>query len=621
METRKELKTRAKQTVRSHYLLLLAVCLIAAFLGTEFTGSLSAIRQYSQEAAEPGEEGLSTGATMGAHQMNAINNIAEALSGDVEGGLEDSREQTDEAVASTQDGTRNPMLGRSRGVLAELINSIDSGALLINLIAAVRSIGVSKNVVLALFILIALLLSTFVWFFLTNMYKAVSRRIFLESRTYERVTIQRFLVFLRVKKWTKVSCTMAMLYVFQMLWNLTVVGGIIKHYSYYLTPYIVAENPDLGWKETIALSRRMMYGHKWECFVLEWSFFLWNILGALTMGISDLAFANAYKVATYSEYYTQLRRLAKERRMEGSGGLNDTYLFEKAPEETLQGAYADLLEASRQTGEVFRPTGFRAVIARVFGVSLFRESEQKRYEAEQARQTVREAAEHILAGRSYPGRLSVIPEKQKKESVEQLRYLRCYSVPSLILMYFSFALVGWLWEVSLHLISDGEFVNRGVLHGPWLPIYGTGALLVLVLLNLFRKKPALEFILTVLVCGCVEYFTAYYLELTHGGQKWWDYSGYFLNLHGRICAEGLLVFGIGGVAVVYVIAPLLDNYIRKIKMTLLVPVCAVLLIAFSADQAYSKKHPNEGKGITSVSIAAEMCGLQDVWPQQRGENQ
>ena len=58
---------------------------------------------------------------------------------------------------------------------------------------------------------------------------------------------------------------------------------------------------------------------------------------------------------------------------------------------------------------------------------------------------------------------------------------------------------GWLWEVGMHLVSYGEFVNRGALHGPWLPIYGTGAVLILTVLNRFRKNPALEFGATIVL--------------------------------------------------------------------------------------------------------------------------
>lgn len=111
-----------------------------------------------------------------------------------------------------------------------------------------------------------------------------------------------------------------------------------------------------------------------------------------------------------------------------------------------------------------------------------------------------------------------------------------------------------------------------------------------------------NFFVTTLVCGAIEYFTAYYLELTHNGQKWWDYTGYFLNLHGRICAEGLLIFGLGGLAIVYILAPLIDNYIKKIKPKVLVVSCAILVSLFTIDQIYSSKHPNEGKGITDYAV-------------------
>lgn len=607
MLTRKEMKQRAKSSLKKHYILLVAVCLIAAFLGAEFTDSLTFARKYDASEEELSGESdtvLSHGATTGVYHYSAIDGIVEALMGNVQQGKEIAAERTEEAVEATKSGATNAVLGRSRGVLAGVVNSVDSGALVISVISAMQNIGASQNIILIIFILAALLLSTLVWFFLINMYKAVSRRIFLESRIYEKVSIQRFLVFLRVKKWGKVSCTMFMKTLFQSLWDLTIVGGIIKRYSYYMVPYIVAENPDIHWKDAITLSRKMMKGHKLECFVYELSFILWEVLGTLTVGISNLLFLSPYKAAAFSEYYAELRRIAKENHLEGSDLMNDTYLFEAADKAVLREAYADVIAMDEMPEEEIPLTGFRGFLARVFGVTIFNRKDEEKFQAQEERKLKVAAMKNIIEGRSYPGRLSAIPESRKNKQVEHIHYLRHYSIPSLILLYFAFSLVGWLWEVSLHLITDGEFVNRGVLHGPWLPIYGTGAILILVLLNMFRKKPVLEFISTIIVCGCVEYFTAYYLELTHGGQKWWDYSGYFLNLHGRICAEGLLIFGIGGMAIAYVAAPLLDNFIRKIRFGILVPICVVLLGIFSVDQVYSKKHPNTGKGITDYHGAS-----------------
>ena len=153
----------------------------------------------------------------------------------------------------------------------------------------------------------------------------------------------------------------------------------------------------------------------------------------------------------------------------------------------------------------------------------------------------------------------------------------------------------------LHFITSGKFVNRGVLHGPWLPIYGCGGILILTVLNKCRKKPVMQFVSAVVLCGIVEYSTSVYLEYANNGQKWWDYSGYFLNINGRICAEGLFVFGMGGLIIVYFAAPLLDNLIRKIRTKLLIPLCAALLIIFLCDTVYSSKYPNTGEGITKAN--------------------
>ena len=69
----------------------------------------------------------------------------------------------------------------------------------------------------------------------------------------------------------------------------------------------------------------------------------------------------------------------------------------------------------------------------------------------------------------------------------------------MVMIFFTMSLTGWLWEVCLHLISDGSFVNRGFLHGPWLPIYGSGSILILTLLHKLRKKPLLEFLAIILL--------------------------------------------------------------------------------------------------------------------------
>ena len=100
------------------------------------------------------------------------------------------------------------------------------------------------------------------------------------------------------------------------------------------------------------------------------------------------------------------------------------------------------------------------------------------------------------------------------------------------------------------------------------------------------------------LAGIVEYSTAWYLE-TFKGMKWWDYTGYFLNLHGRICLEGLLVFGLGGAVVTYFVGPMLNDLYLKIAPKVRIVICSVLVLLFGADAVYSSIHPNTGDGVTN----------------------
>ena len=249
-------------------------------------------------------------------------------------------------------------------------------------------------------------------------------------------------------------------------------------------------------------------------------------------------------------------------------------------------------------------SGWRGFLANNFGVLLLRRKQDRDYEKRQAEYVRIHAMIDDVQGEAYPVRLYPIPEEERRKLVQSLNYMRHYSIWTLIAVFLSMSVFGWLWEVSLHLITSGVFVNRGALHGPWLPIYGTGSVLILTVLYRFRKNPALEFGMTVLVCGILEYMTSLVMEIATGGTKWWDYSGYFLNLNGRICAEGLLVFGIGGLAIAYVIAPIIDSLLGRVDERKVKAVCTVLAVLFAADAAYSHFHPNVGKGVTDIEANA-----------------
>lgn len=199
--------------------------------------------------------------------------------------------------------------------------------------------------------------------------------------------------------------------------------------------------------------------------------------------------------------------------------------------------------------------------------------------------------------RNRENALRKIIERTFGEKPQTEKYASFWSV---VMIFFVMSLMGWLWEVGLHLLAGGGFVNRGLFHGPWLPIYGFGSVMILLLLRRLQKRPLLEFMAIVLLCGCMEYFASWFLEQIYDGKKWWDYSGYFLNLNGRICVEGLLAFGLGGMVIVYFFAPFLNRVFRYIPHKIMISICLVLIVLFGIDLVCSVKNPNVGRGIVTV---------------------
>ena len=596
MKSRKELKKSGLKILKKHYIIFILLCLIAAFLGSEFSNSIS-ITKLEKELVPKSNQ-----------VVNKVkNDVSSTVVDNLDKNISIDASKKISKIKKEKKRITNKILDNKRGVFAAIANTLDSGSLYLTLVFAFKSMVGSSQISVIISIIISLLIFGFYWFFFVNIYKVLLRRMFLEGRVYEKISIKDLLFLVRVKKWFKATRSMARVVLYEFLWGFTIIGGFIKRYSYFLVPYIIAENPDIDGKTAIKLSRDMMYGHKMECFILELSFIGWNILGVFTLGISNLVFADAYKVSVFSEYYTNLRGISKDKNIKNIELLSDKYLYEKADENILNDTYYKSL--SNITYKKYKPKNIKEKIEDIFGINLSSKEKEEEYEKNRINELLIKNIDCEAKGKSYPNKLYIIKEKEKRPRFEVVNYLRHYSIPTLILIFFSFSLAGWLWEVFLHLINDGVFVNRGIMHGPWLPIYGTGGVLVLILLNKFRDKPVLEFISIIIVCGIVEYFTSYYLEIAHNGEKWWDYSGYFLNLNGRICAEGLLVFGLGGMAAVYVLAPMLDNLIKKINTKVVITVSIILVTIFAVDNIYSSKYPNKGDGITHYKFDMQLNRL------------
>lgn len=587
---RRELKARARATMRRHYWMFVVVCLFAAFLGVEYGTTMWAVSAQSSESSVSSADELSAESQL------------QLLVQDIVGG--DEQAARDQVAANEREIARadtNPMFGRSRGVFAQTLNSFSSGSVVLSVLDSARTVLRSHSVAVGLLVAVSLAVYCFVWLFVRETYRIILRRMALEARTYEKVPPTRFLYPLHTRHWRHMAWVMLAKSVWFYLWALTIVGGVIKYFSYFLVPYIVAENPSVGAAEAVTLSRRMMRGHKWECFVAHLSFLGWWLAGLLTLGLVNVFYANGYRAAFFAEWYARLRAEARARRMPGSERLCDEALFVRPDPARVAAAYPDVVRDTAGAGvegmHLVRPAGFTGWLARWFGILLRPDGEVAAWERHEARLDALSSGLDVLRGRTYPGRLAPVEMPFRLERATGPGPQRSYTIVHLAAMFFIFCFVGWVWEVTLAFITEGGFVNRGTLHGPWLPIYGTGGLIILIALRRLREKPVLLFVGTVVLCGALEYFSSWWLERTHG-QRWWDYSGYFLNLNGRICAEGLLVFGLGGLAITYLLAPVLDDLLSRVNTRALTAIVVVLAVLYCGDYAYSAFHPNAGSGIT-----------------------
>lgn len=581
---RKGMKVAAKKAQRKHYWMIVAICLFASVFGVAYTSSTLSV---------------STPQTEDSTQSNDMYDVLQDLA---VGNENDAREKVKQNQEQIVNNDTDATFGRRRGVIASLLNSFASGSMVIAVADAINSVTHNGGVSIAVPVILSLAVYIFVWLFIQETYRIVMARMLLEGRSYNKLPASRFFYPIHTRKWPRMAWTMFAENVFLFLWSLTIVGFFIKQYSYRMVPYIVAENPNIEALDAIRLSRRMMKGHKWECFVADCSFLGWYLLNLITFGLSGIFYSNGYNAAFFAEYYVYVRSMAKTTGIAGSEMLNDEYLYFKADPQTLHTTYADVAQSVAQLEQNLvpapKPHGFTGFLSEWLGIRILHASAVNRYEEYREDLHQMQIGENILNGSIYPGRLAPAPMPFKFRESRTISADRSYSLINLIMMFFIFCFVGWVWEVSLAFISEDMFVNRGTLHGPWLPIYGTGGVIILVLLKKLREKPALEFVAAMVLCGCLEYFSSWYLEMTHDGQRWWDYTGYFLNINGRICAEGLLTFGLGGLTIVYLLAPALDNLLSRIDARKLGIVAAVLLVLYCADQVYSAQHPNVGAGIT-----------------------
>ncbi len=154
------------------------------------------------------------------------------------------------------------------------------------------------------------------------------------------------------------------------------------------------------------------------------------------------------------------------------------------------------------------------------------------------------------------------------------------------LLFFVYSFLGWVMEVVRILTADKKLVNRGVLVGPYCPIYGCGVLTITILLNKYQDDIIATFVFAVLICGILEYFTSYFLEKIFKA-RWWDYTDRKMNINGRVCLENLVAFGVLGCYIIYISNPILVGLLEKMSTTVMTIITFSLIAIFVLDMITS----------------------------------
>ena len=161
-------------------------------------------------------------------------------------------------------------------------------------------------------------------------------------------------------------------------------------------------------------------------------------------------------------------------------------------------------------------------------------------------------------------------------------------------MYFIlYAIIGWCYEVFLEVvIYKWGFSNRGVLFGPYCPVYGFGALaFIFTVYPLIKNKKGIKkyllipivFILCMLIATTIELITSYICEFTMGSWPWQTYADYKYNFQARIALSPSIRFGLGGVVFLYVLQPLFEKLCDKLKGKKLTIISSILGIVIVVD--------------------------------------
>ena len=168
----------------------------------------------------------------------------------------------------------------------------------------------------------------------------------------------------------------------------------------------------------------------------------------------------------------------------------------------------------------------------------------------------------------------------------------------LFLLFIIYSMAGWAIEVVNCKIINKRWINRGFLIGSYCPIYGCGGILMTLLIS-NNNDIVSTFLKAMAICSLVEYITSYLMEKLFK-TRWWDYSEKKYNVNGRICLQTMAMFGLGGIIIVKIAAPILIWELNSLPNIWLNILFCIVFILFMSDLIVSYNIINSFKKVPTT---------------------
>lgn len=160
--------------------------------------------------------------------------------------------------------------------------------------------------------------------------------------------------------------------------------------------------------------------------------------------------------------------------------------------------------------------------------------------------------------------------------------MHIYSLEQWMLLFYIYCFLGWCFESAYVSLLEHHWVNRGFLRAPLLPIYGSGALCILLVCLPVKENSFAVFVLGVVFPTLLEYITGYVMELLFK-MRYWDYTGKKGNINGYICLQSSIAWGFLSLLLIHFIHPPIGRWVERLPHLALLIVVIVISCVFVSD--------------------------------------